>query len=355
MFVSLLAAVAAASAPQAITKPDWLTRPSASELSAVYPAHAMQHHIAGQAAITCVVNVHGLLEACQVVSESPRGEGFGAAALLLAPTISMTPAIGPAGPVPWTVTIPIRWELRGGGAPDVMWTESPYGGGSRTTPKESDASDANSGKNLIVHPTWRIAPTFADVAGVYPANARGAAGHVVLQCRVVSDGGLRNCSTVTEEPLGKGFARAAYDLVAHFHVSAESFPAKDSDPTYVDVPFRLIDPKSDEFQQRRIGAPNWRLALDPNKVAQVFPETAAAKGIATGRGVAKCSVAADGALVDCQEMPGEPDGLGFSHSAVVIAQSMAMNPWTDEGAPVDGSTIVLPIRFNLASGTPPAN
>jgi hypothetical protein len=48
--------------------------------------------------------------------------------------------------------------------------------------------------------------------------------------------------------------------------------------------------------------------------------------------------------------------LGFSHSAVVIADAMAMNPWTDEGGPVDGSSIVLPIRFNLAAdaGSPSA-
>jgi len=354
MLFALLAALAASTSAQAVTDPDWLTRPSADQLGAVYPVHAGRHHINGQVMITCVVNVHGLLEACEVVSESPPGEGFGAAALLLAPTFTMRPASGPDGPVPATITIPIGFRIAGGAAPAVVPKESPYGGGSRLSPVNDEASYTNRDRNLIVHPIWQTAPTFADVAEAYPPEAGGVTGHVVLRCRVVPDGGLKSCSTVTEIPPAKGFARVANRLTAHFRVSTDSLPAKDGDPTYVDVPFQLIDPHSDEFLQRRIGAPTWRLALDPDKVAQVYPEAAAAKGITTGRGVAKCSVALDGALTACQEMPADPDGLGFSHSAVVVAQAMAMNPWTDEGAPVDGSTIVLPIRFNLAADAPPA-
>ncbi|MGH7022869.1 MAG: energy transducer TonB family protein [Caulobacteraceae bacterium] len=353
MLVSLLAAAAVAASPQLITHPDWRKRPTGNDLARVYPAYAAQHHISGRAEMNCIVDVHGLLESCQVTSESPSGEGFGAAALLLAPTFSMNPAFGPNGPVPARINIPITF-LMSGSAPTSTPSESPYGGGSRLSPLKSDASYANYGKTLIVHPVWATAPSFADVGAAYPAEAAGAAGHVVLQCRVVRDGALKICSTFAEEPRGKGFARAAQTLVPRFRMSAESLPAKDSGPAYVDVPFLLIDPSSVEFKQRRIGAPTWRLALDPTKVAQVFPAAAAAKGITTGRGVAKCSVAADGALTDCQEMPGDPDGMGFSHSAVVIASAMAMNPWTDEGGPVDGATIALPIRFNLAAGAPAA-
>jgi TonB family protein len=355
MFLSLLAAAAVAAEPQQITHPDWRSKPSADQMAAIYPAHAAQLHIGGRAVITCVVNVNGFLEACQVDSESPPGEGFGPAALAMAPSFSMTPATGPDGPVPAKVTIPIIWNMPGGAAPIVPDNSSPYGGGSRLAPAKSRSDSDIRGNDLILHPMWTSAPTFADVAAVYPAGAAGTSGHVVLRCRVVSGGALKSCDTVAEEPAGKGFARAAYALVGHFRVSAESLPTRDGDPTFVEAPFRLIDPQSDAFKQRRIGAPTWRLALDPDKVAQVYPEEAAAKGIATGRGVAKCEVAADGALTDCQEMPGEPDGLGFSHSAVVVASAMAMNPWTDEGDPVDGSSIVLPIRFNLApDAAPPA-
>jgi hypothetical protein len=262
----------------------------------------------------------------------------------------MKPAIGPNGPVVAAINIPIVFETPHF-SPTAAPTENPYGGGTRLAPIRQDLSYANVGQTLIVHPIWATAPSFAQVGEAYPPEAGGAAGHVVLQCRVASDGALKKCSTLTEAPPGKGFSKAAFALVGRFRLSADSLSANGSDPSYVDVPFQLVDPSSDEFKQRRIGAPTWRLALDPTQVAQVYPEAAAAKGITTGRGVAKCSVAADGSLTACEEMPGNPDGLGFSHSAVIIAGAMAMNPWTDEGAPVDGATIAVPIRFNLAAGT----
>jgi TonB family protein len=359
MLVSLLVAAAVSSAPQPITRPDWLTRPNADELGRLYPSWALKRRLGGQAVISCVVNVHGLLEACKIDSESPAGWGFGAAALALAPTFSMRPAMGSDGPVPGTVRIPIIFHVAGGYAASTdrpaTAMESAYGGGSRLAPAKSDVSYANHDRNLILHPIWSAAPSFADVAAAYPSAAAGIAGHVVLQCPVSSDGTLHGCSAVTEQPTGKGFARAADKLTRHFRLSAESMPAKSGDPPYVDVPFHLADPSTSDFKRHRIGAPTWRLALDPTKVAQVYPEAAAAKGITTGRGVAKCAVAVDGSLTACQEMPGEPDGLGFSHSAVVVGQAMAMNPWTDEGGPVDGSEIVLPIRFNLAPGAQSAS
>jgi len=40
---------------------------------------------------------------------------------------------------------------------------------------------------------------------------------------------------------------------------------------------------------------------------------------------------------------------------VLVAQVMKMNPWTQDGGPVDGARVKLPIRFNLAQEkTPPA-
>ena len=42
-------------------------------------------------------------------------------------------------------------------------------------------------------------------------------------------------------------------------------------------------------------------------------------------------------------------GLGFSEAAVKLASTMRMNPWTIDGAPVDGAVVRVGVRLNLKS------
>jgi TonB family protein len=58
---------------------------------AVWPALAYQTGAQGLVRLSCKVDAHGLAEACQVVSETPAGKGFGAAALELRPTFKLVP------------------------------------------------------------------------------------------------------------------------------------------------------------------------------------------------------------------------------------------------------------------------
>lgn len=161
---------------------------------------------------------------------------------------------------------------------------------------------------------------------------------------------LENCATITEEPSDKGFGRAARSLVGLFRLRTDLDEVKKGQPTYVNVPIRLIDPKSADFRERRIGEPRWVVEPGPKTLSAVFPKAAVDKGVQAGRGLAACTVGADGALTDCRPLAGEPEGLGFSQAAVKVAQVLRMNIWTDEGGPVDGAPINLPIRFEA---TPP--
>jgi hypothetical protein len=122
----------------------------------------------------------------------------------------------------------------------------------------------------------------------------------------------------------------------------------------VNLRIRVIDPAGADFARRRLSEPQWVVGPDPDRAVKLFPAAAAAKGLKTGLGVAGCAVAVDGTLTDCKPLPGEPDGLGFSEAAVEIAQVMKMNRWTQEGGPVDGSRLQLPIRFKLADDKPAA-
>src|SRR4051794_14635638 len=63
----------------------------AAQVVAIWPAAAYDMRMDGRVTMRCHIDVHGLAEHCTVVSESPAGRGFGAAALELRPTIKLTP------------------------------------------------------------------------------------------------------------------------------------------------------------------------------------------------------------------------------------------------------------------------
>lgn len=73
------------------TNPEWLRRPTAADLTRLYPDQAAQDRIPGEAVLECRVSAQGRLEDCIIVSESPEGMGFGAATVALASSFRMTP------------------------------------------------------------------------------------------------------------------------------------------------------------------------------------------------------------------------------------------------------------------------
>jgi TonB family protein len=94
----------AATAPQ--YRPDWLRKPSGEDMAWSYPERAAREGIGGQAKLQCLVAPDGGLTHCQVLSEAPADQGFGAAALALAPQFQMTRPPSDAKN-PSEVTIPI--------------------------------------------------------------------------------------------------------------------------------------------------------------------------------------------------------------------------------------------------------
>ena len=98
-------------------------------------------------------------------------------------------------------------------------------------------------------------------------------------------------------------------------------------------------------------APAWLTSLDPKKTPKLFPPEAVTAGLTTGRGVARCTVAADGTMTACAPEAGDPDGLGFSEAATKLASTMKMNLWSSDGAPVAGGVVRIPVRLNLKPAT----
>lgn len=88
----------------------WMELPDAEAQSRAYPAAAARRGLSGEVRVRCRVAADGGLVGCVVLSETPAGEGFGEAALKLAPDFRMIPpeVSSPDGPL---VTIPIKFTL----------------------------------------------------------------------------------------------------------------------------------------------------------------------------------------------------------------------------------------------------
>ena len=77
--------------PTVIQNPNWVSRPTALQMTRYYPAGAMENDISGKVVLNCGVTATGAMTNCQVLSETPTGQGFAQAALKLAGFFRMSP------------------------------------------------------------------------------------------------------------------------------------------------------------------------------------------------------------------------------------------------------------------------
>jgi len=115
MLPLLLAAAVAApgTTPETATPAklaDYGQWPSAYDWYLATPQIIQSRGLAGHATLRCKVNDVGRLARCQVVDESPKGVGFGKAAMTLRSKVRMTPVS--KGEQRWLL-IPFKWGEQG--------------------------------------------------------------------------------------------------------------------------------------------------------------------------------------------------------------------------------------------------
>jgi TonB family protein len=324
------------------------------DFTAIWPADMTHSGVDGHVILNCTIDVHGLAESCKVASETPAGKKLGRAALELRPTFKLKPATGADGqPVSATMAIRILFKAPSQeyGGQQLQEDLSRNGGRFGTfTLSSTHTPIATRNEAMLDNPVWATAATFDDLAAAYPAKGGGEEGYAAAHCRVERDGDkagmLRDCQAIKESPDGHDFGKAALGLAVKFRAEPSTLAnIPKREPLWVDIPIRLTPPA--ETAERLIKAPRWITGLDPKATPKLFPPEAVAQGLTTGRGVARCTVGADGVLTACAPEPGDPDGLGFSEAAVRIALGMKMNLWAADGTPVEGGVVHIPIRLNL--------
>ena len=312
--------------------PDWLRKPSAEQLLAVWPAAAAGE--SGRAALDCLVAPQGGLYDCRVVEESPSGRGFGDAALALAPQLLMKPSTLKGRPVFGAVAFPIKFDWGGVPAHDLM-----------------------GGKFVLAPATnWTEAPTIADVAAAYPATARAAnlGGQVTLHCQFSGTGGLAHCETLAEEPKHAGFREAALELAKHFRIDPARDPRIKSASVTLPVAFapELIDGAGPSGKPRLLSGPD---------ATALSAAMAKAKPTDGGRAVMTCRIEQGGVLGGCALKSENPPGKGVGATLLALSPKFLSVTWTDEGLPLVGSLINVPLVLQVEGGekspppTPPAS
>jgi protein TonB len=64
-----------------ITNADFLRQPDNDDMADHYPARALRENVPGRATVRCTVTASGSLTSCEILSESPAGQGFGQATM----------------------------------------------------------------------------------------------------------------------------------------------------------------------------------------------------------------------------------------------------------------------------------
>ncbi|HZZ88999.1 MAG TPA: TonB family protein [Caulobacteraceae bacterium] len=186
-----------AATPVPVPAPKPAAAPQEDPSVAFYPAAARAAGIEGQAVVRCQRSIHVALTGCTLVSETPAGHGFGAAALAMAARSQENPKLDEPG----EAARPAQdYTVRFGLHPPLI------------------DPDLTGMAHMVEQPKIVTQPTFAQLQAAYPtrALANQVSGAAAMDCVVTAAGKLTGCRIAAELPTGYGFGQAALDVAPDF-------------------------------------------------------------------------------------------------------------------------------------------
>lgn len=98
---------------------------------------------------------------------------------------------------------------------------------------------------------------------------------------------------------------------------------------------------------KEIRDPTWLSQPTASEMERYYPQGAIDRDL-SGQAMIACQVTASGDLRGCQITVETPASAGFGKAALRLSAFFHMSPRTEDGAPVDGAQVRIPIRFALA-------
>ena len=100
--------------------------------------------------------------------------------------------------------------------------------------------------------------------------------------------------------------------------------------------------------------PRWRKIPNGDDMARFYPEDAMRRGL-SGKVVMQCNVAREGTLYACQIISETPPDAGFGAAALKLAPFFEMTPQMEDGRPVTGGVVRIPVVFNIDGAAQPSS
>ncbi len=165
-----------------------------------FPQEALDEGLSGSATVSCNATNNGVVETCELVSETPEGYGFGQSALRIVRRGQLIPSADGQPYRNFQITVPFGLDTG-----------------------EPDDAEAPPAPRAI----WKSAPS--PRARDFPSEASyaGVSGTASITCTASPEGIPQGCFIASETPAGYGFGEAAMRIVRRARLQ----------PNDLDVPF----------------------------------------------------------------------------------------------------------------------